>query len=75
MLLDQLANNIDNANAKEGKIVLLGHYNINNLDKSEWPKLETVVFPYDLHVKNKTPPTRLIRIKALLITLSLTAHL
>ena len=59
--LDQLAINIDNAITKNEKIILLGDYNINCLDTLERSRLETVILPYDLHIKNQTIPTRLNR--------------
>ena len=59
--LDQQADNIDNAITKKGKMILLGDYNINYLDKLERCKLETVILPYVLHVKNKTIATSLNR--------------
>ena len=55
--LDQMTINIDNAINKK-KVILLGDYNINHLDKSERSKLETAIIPCDLNVKNKTIPTR-----------------
>ena len=57
--LDQLAINIDNAITKNEKIKLLGDYNINYLDTLEGSRLETVILPYDLLIKNQTIPTRL----------------
>ena len=57
--MDQLAINIDNAITKNEKILLLGDYNINYLDTLERSRLETVILPYDLHIKNQTIPTRL----------------
>ena len=59
--LDQLAINIDNAITKNEKIILLGDYNINYLDILERSRLETVIPPYDLHIKNQTIPPRLNR--------------
>ena len=59
--VDQLAINIDNSITKNEKIVLLGNYNINNLDTLERSRLETVTFPYDLLIENQTIPTRLNR--------------
>ena len=59
--LDQLAINIDNAITKNGKILLLGDYNNTYLDTLERSRLETVILPYDLHIKNQTIPTRLNR--------------
>ena len=59
--LDQLAIKIDNAITKNEKIILLGDYNINYLDTLERSRLETVILPYDLHIKNQTIPTRLNR--------------
>ena len=61
IFLDQLAINIDNAITKNEKIILLGYYNINTLDTLERSRLETVILPYDLHIKNQTIPTRLNR--------------
>ena len=59
--MDQLAINIDNAITKNEKIILLGDYNINSLDTLERSRLETVILPYDLQIKNQTIPTRLNR--------------
>ena len=59
--LDQLAINIDNAITKNEKIILLGDYNINYLDTLERSRLETVILPYDLHIKSQTFPARLNR--------------
>ena len=59
--LDQLAINIDKAITKNEKIILLGDYNINYLDTLERSRLETVILPYDFHLKNQTIPTRLNR--------------
>ena len=59
--LDQLAINIDNAITKNEKIILLGDYIINCLDTLERSRLETVILPYDLHIKNQIIPTRLNR--------------
>ena len=59
--LDQLAINIDYAITKNEKIILLGDYSINYLDTLERSRLETVILPYDLHIKNQTIPTRLNR--------------
>ena len=59
--LDQLAINIDNAITKNEKIILLGDYNTKYLDTLEKSRLETVILPYELNIKNQTIPTRLNR--------------
>ena len=42
-------------------LILLGDYIINYLDTLERSRLETVILPYDLHIKNQTILTRLNR--------------
>ena len=82
--IDYNFNNAINAITKNGKIILLGDYNINYLDKLERSKLEPVKLPYDCMSTTKIPnPLKRANnteslidliITHSLIPLSLTAH-
>ena len=56
--LEGLSTSIDCAVVENKPLTLMGEYNINYLNRKERNCLDTILTPYDLHVLNRTEPTR-----------------
>ena len=56
--LEGLSTSIDYAVVENKPLTLMGDYNINYLNRKERNCLDTILTPNDLHVLNRTDPTR-----------------